>query len=95
MAENIIYTQEAETIEHYEIHNTKGKALTEANTWQNPNKKTRSFSTLKEAIAHLGSTQRKGKVIEFYSNNQTFRFTDSSMKGYQSEVLQRPVNHEQ
>ena len=50
MEHKLIYGGSFETVDHYEIHNGKGKALTHANTWQNPNKKTKSFSTLKEAI---------------------------------------------
>ena len=54
-----------ENVDHYEIHNGKGKALTHANTWQNPNKKTKSFDTLKEAISLAKKITFSNEVILF------------------------------
>ena len=94
MEQNIIYVKIMEDIDHYEIHNGKGKALTNANTWQNPNKKTKSFNTLKEAIEHLSSTKRQGKIVEFIQLTKCFRVKNSSVQGASTEIIQRDVDHE-
>ena len=94
MEQNIIYGTIMEDIDHYEIHNGKGKALTNANTWQNPNKKTKSFNTLKEAIEHLSSTKRQGKFVEFIQLTKCFRVKNSSVQGASTEIIQRDVDHE-
>ena len=94
MEQNIIYGTIMEDIDHYEIHNRKGKALTNANTWQNPNKKTKSFNTLKEAIEHLSSTKRQGKIVEFIQLTKCFRVKNSSVQGASTEIIQRDVDHE-
>ena len=94
MEQNIIYGTIMEDIDHYEIHNGKGKALTNANTWQKPNKKTKSFNTLKEAIEHLSSTKRQGKIVEFIQLTKCFRVKNSSVQGASTEIIQRDVDHE-
>ena len=94
MEQNIIYGTIMEDIDHYEIHTGKGKALTNANTWQNPNKKTKSFNTLKEAIEHLSSTKRQGKIVEFIQLTKCFRVKNSSVQGASTEIIQRDVDHE-
>ena len=94
MDQHIIYGTIMEDIDHYEIHNGKGKALTNANTWQNPNKKTKSFNTLKEAIEHLSSTKRQGKIVEFIQLTKCFRVKNSSVQGASTEIIQRDVDHE-
>ena len=94
MEQNIIYGTIMEDIDHYEIHNGKGKALTNANRWQNPNKKTKSFNTLKEAIEHLSSTKRQGKIVEFIQLTKCFRVKNSSVQGASTEIIQRDVDHE-
>ena len=92
MEQNIIYGTIMENVDHYEIHNGKGKALTHANTWQNPNKKTKSFDTLKEAIEHLSSTKRQGKIVEFIQLTKCFKVKDSSVQGTSSEIIEREVH---
>ena len=94
MEQNIIYGTIMEDIDHYEIHNGKGKALTNANTWQNPNKKPKAFSTLKEAIEHLSSTKRQGKIVEFIQLTKCYKLKDSSVQGVSTEIIQRDVEHE-
>ena len=94
MEQNIIYGTVMEDVDHYEIHNAKGKALTNANTWQNPNKKTKSFNTLKEAIEHLSSTKRQGKIVEFIQLTKCYKLKDSSVQGVSTEIIQRDVDHE-
>ena len=94
MEQNIIYGTIMEDIDHYEIHNGKGKALTNAKTWQTQNKKTKSFNTLKEAIEHLSSTKRQGKIVEFIQLTKCFRVKNSSVQGASTEIIQRDVDHE-
>ena len=94
MEQKLIYGGSFETVDHYEIHNGKGKALTHANTWQNPNKKTKSFNTLKEAIEHLSSTKRQGKIVEFIQLTKCYKLKDSSVQGVSTEIIQRDVDHE-
>ena len=92
MEQNIIYGTTMESVDHYEIHNGKGKALTHANTWQNPNKKTKSFDTLKEAIEHLSSTKRQGKIVEFVQLIKCYSFKNSSVTGCSTEIIEREVD---
>ena len=94
MEHKIIYGGSFETVDHYEIHNGKGKALTHANTWQNPNKKTKYFSTLKEAIEHLSSTKRQGKIVEFIALTKCWRIQGTSCQGSSTEIIQKDVDHE-
>lgn len=91
MEQNIIYGTVMEDVDHYEIHNGKGKALTNANTWQNPNKKTKSFNTLKEAIEHLSSTKRQGKIVEFIALTKCWRIEGTSCQGSSTEIIQKDV----
>ena len=94
MEQNIIYGTVMEDVDHYEIHNGKGKALTNANTWQNPNKKTKSFNTLKEAIEHLSSTKRQGKIVKFIALTKCWRIQGTSCQGSSTEIIQKDVEHE-
>tara|TARA_Y100001937_G_scaffold127037_1_gene197942 strand:- start:365 stop:652 length:288 start_codon:yes stop_codon:yes gene_type:complete len=94
MKQDIIWGTSWESIDRYEIHNGKGKALTHANTWQNPNKKTRSFNTFKEAMEHLRSTRRSGKIVEFIQVWKPFQIADSSVKGISTDIIQKDADHE-